>query len=140
MEKILCLAAGSLAGGFGRWLMTDAFGQAALSRYPLGTFAVNLLGCLLIGFFFGLGESRLGEQGRLLWMTGFCGAFTTFSTWILDAGAMADRGDWRGALAYLAASVLLGFLLFRSGTAAAAVFAPAEPALAQVKSDVYQAD
>lgn len=118
MDKALCLAVGSLAGGFARWAMSEAIAQRTGGRFPFGTLAVNLLGCLLIGVFHGLGESRLGAQGRMLLMVGLCGAFTTFSTAILEGSTLVDRGDWRSALTYLAASVVLGFALFRAGAAA----------------------
>lgn len=110
---------GSLIGGFARWFLTDAIQASSASRFPFGTLGVNLLGCLLIGVLHGVGESRLGPHGRLLLMTGFCGAFTTFSTWMLESSVMLDRGDWRGVLAYMTLSVVLGFVLFRLGSMAA---------------------
>lgn len=118
MNMAICLAAGSLVGGFARWLLAGAVHGAVGSRFPFGTLAVNLSGCLLIGALHGLGEVRLGAQGRMLLMVGFCGAFTTFSAWMLESSAMLDRGDWKGASAYLVLSVILGFALFRLGAAA----------------------
>ena len=119
MDKIFCLGIGSLVGGFSRWLMADALQSSSGSSFPFGTLAVNLSGCLLIGALHGLGESRLGPHGRVLLMTGFCGAFTTFSTWMLESSVMLDRGDWRGVFLYMALSVALGFALFRLGAMAA---------------------
>lgn len=128
MEKMLCLAAGSLVGGFARWLASDFAGG---SRFPFGTLLVNLSGCLLIGVLHGLGDARLSGNGRMLLMIGFCGAFTTFSTWMLEASSMLDRADSRGALAYVMASVVLGFVLLRAGSFAARALAGSqEPPLA----------
>ena len=118
MNAMICLAAGSLVGGFARWLLSDAVSRGLGVRFPFGTLAVNLSGCFLIGALHGLGEARLGAQGRLLLMTGFCGAFTTFSAWILESSTLIDRGEWRGALGYVLASVVLGLALFRAGAAA----------------------
>lgn len=119
MDKVLCLGVGSLVGGFARWFMADAFQSASGSGFPFGTLAVNLSGCLFIGVLHGFGESRLGPHGRLLLMTGFCGAFTTFSTWMLESSVMLDRGDWRGVFLYMTLSVALGLALFRLGATAA---------------------
>ena len=118
MNAMIGLAVGSLAGGFSRWLLTEAVQRVVGARFPFGTLTVNLAGCLLIGVLHGLGEERLGVQGRMLLMVGFCGAFTTFSTWILECSTLLDRGEWRSALGYAAASGVLGLLLFRAGSAA----------------------
>lgn len=115
MEKILGLAAGSVAGGVARWLVADWLRHP---RFPYGTLAVNLSGCLLVGLLHGLGESRLSPGARLLLVTGFCGAFTTFSAWILESSSLLDRGDWRSAAVNIAGSVVLGLALFRAGQAA----------------------
>lgn len=132
MDKVLCLAAGSLAGGFARWLIADAF-QKQAGGFPLGTLLVNLSGCLIIGILHGLGETRLplSPHGRMLLMVGFCGAFTTFSALILESSVMIDKGNTSGAAAYVAASVLIGLLFFRSGAAAARTFGSSPVAQAQ---------
>ncbi len=115
MNQWICLGVGSMLGGFGRWALTEAMQRGVPPRFPVGTLAVNLSGCLLIGVLYGLGETRLSPQARIFLMTGFCGAYTTFSTWMLECSTMMDGGNWRGALAYASASVLVGFFLFRAG-------------------------
>jgi fluoride exporter len=114
------LAAGSLAGGFARWGVYLAL-QRPGSKIPAATFLINMLGCLLIGLFEGLAQTRsaLSPEARLLLMTGFCGCFTTFSTFIHETSGLLDAGRPASALGYVLLSVLLGFALFRLGHALA---------------------
>jgi len=116
MDRMLCLAAGSVAGGFARWLLSD-FMIAPGSKLPWGTLVVNLSGCLLMGILHGLGEnsSIMSVRGRMLLLVGFCGAFTTFSTWMLESSVLMDKGASRTALAYILVSVILGFAFLRAG-------------------------
>ncbi|HRY29999.1 MAG TPA: CrcB family protein, partial [Elusimicrobiota bacterium] len=87
MEKWIYLAVGSVAGGFARYLLSGAVHSKWGSGFPYGTLAVNLCGCFLIGLLNGLAEEKflLNPHARLLLMTGFCGAFTTFSTIMLES-------------------------------------------------------
>lgn len=126
MDRVLALGIGSLVGGFARWIIGESvmqrIGQPSL---PYGTLAVNLIGCLLIGLLYGASDGPwpLSARGRMLLMTGFCGAFTTFSALVLETSMMIDKGNSRGALAYVLASVLLGLFVFRGGAAVARVAA-----------------
>lgn len=117
MDRILALAVGSLAGGFARWMLSGFVLKSTRAEFPYGTLLVNLSGCLLIGLLHGLEGTRfpLSVNGRMLLMIGFCGAFTTFSTWMMETSLMMDRGNVWGAFGYLSASILLGFGLFRIG-------------------------
>jgi fluoride exporter len=108
MTKILWVAAGSAAGGVCRYLLGTAAVRLWGQSFPWGTMAINLLGCGLIGWIAGRGFS---EQGKLLLATGFCGGFTTFSAFALEASAL---GGGRSA-AYIAASVAGGLVAFRLG-------------------------
>lgn len=77
------------------------------SRHPkAATWFVNSLGSLLLGVFIGSG------QLSLFWMTGFLGAFTTFSTMALDAVKDIEDGKWKSAVLYLAANLVSGIVLF----------------------------
>jgi CrcB protein len=98
--------------------LSEAIARAVGDRFPYGTLAVNLSGCFIIGLLYGLGETRfaLSSQGRLLLMVGFCGAFTTFSSWMLETSVLLDQGHAARAYAYVLGSVLVGFTLFRAGT------------------------
>jgi CrcB protein len=117
MIKWFCLLAGSIAGGVARYMFAGAVYNRLGTSFPYGTLLVNLSGCLLIGFFNSLTEVKflLGPNERILLMTGFCGAYTTFSTLILETSNLLRDGEaWRGCL-NLGLSVVIGFLLFRLG-------------------------
>jgi CrcB protein len=117
MGKWLNLAAGSLAGGFARYALAGTVYRICGTDFPYGTLAVNLSGCLLIGVLEALAEDKflLGPEGRLLLMVGFCGAFTTFSTLILETDHLLRGGEWARAALNLGGSLVLGLLLFRAG-------------------------
>jgi CrcB protein len=114
------LAAGSLAGGFARYLMAGAVQSALGPSFPYGTFLVNITGCFLIGIFDCLAAERfvLDPTARLLLMTGFCGAFTTFSTLILETSNLMKGGDFARASLNAVGSLIVGLIVFRLGTLA----------------------
>ncbi len=116
----LSLAAGSLAGGFARYWLGGRVYQVWGASFPYGTLAVNLSGCFVIGLLDALAMERfvLGPSARLLLMTGFCGAFTTFSTLILETSNLMKGGDFVRALLNALGSLLLGLILFRLGALA----------------------
>ena len=113
----MSLGAGTLAGGIARYLLAGAISQTVGARFPFGTLAANLSGCFLIGVLNGLAESKflLGPNARVLLMIGFCGAFTTLSTLMLETSNLMKDGETARALANLALTIVLGFLLFRLG-------------------------
>ncbi len=120
MNKWLALAAGSLAGGFARYWLAGAVHGRAGAEFPYGTMAVNLSGCFLIGLFDALTQKRflLGPETRVLLMTGFCGAYTTFSTLILETANLMKDGEMGRGLANAGVSLLAGYVLFRCGAVA----------------------
>jgi CrcB protein len=114
MNKIFLLIIGGSVGTLCRYYGA-AWGQAVFGNWlPYGTLLVNLVGCLLIGFLLGFWESRFHAmteapiQLRLLLITGFLGAFTTFSSYELESFLYLRQGAWERALLYLSASILLG--------------------------------
>jgi CrcB protein len=117
MDKWRNLAIGGFTGTAARYLFAAWVYKAAGTDFPYGTMAVNLSGCLLIGFFNGLAEVRsvLSPNDRILLMTGFCGAYTTFSTLILETSNLVNDGEMLRASLNFFGSGLLGFLLFRVG-------------------------
>ena len=116
--KWICLAVGSLAGGFSRYVLAGAVHRRWGSDFPHGTLVVNLSGCFLIGLFDSLAETKflLGPNARVLLMTGFCGAFTTFSTLMLETANLIKDGEAARGLLNVGTSLLLGYFLFRAGT------------------------
>lgn len=117
MSKIIGLAAGTLVGGFCRyWLAGTIYGLMGV-QFPYGTLVVNLAGCFAIGLLNALAEMKwlLGPEARILLMTGFCGAFTTFSTFMLETSNLLKDGEALRALINIAGSLIGGFILFRLG-------------------------
>lgn len=119
---LLCLAgsAGTLArfwvGGFVQRLAGDSF--------PLGNFLVNITGCLLFGLVYALVENRSGLPGdmRLYALTGFMGAYTTFSTYMFESVALMQSGLWVAATANILGQTLLGLACIVGGLALGRLF------------------
>lgn len=112
LKEILIVGCGGFIGTVGRYLLGRCTAAMWHGAFPLGTFAANILGCFLIGLFFGLMEHTrtLSPQLSLLLITGFCGGFTTFSTFAADLCRLGQKGDWLTAALYLALTVTLGIL------------------------------
>ena len=122
--KWVALITGGVAGTVARYALSGFVYRFSGTEFPYGTLAVNLAGCLAIGFLSALSEEKflLGPNARLLLMAGFCGAFTTFSTFMLETGNLIRAGETLRAFANVAVSVAAGFLLFRLGIFLAELF------------------
>jgi len=113
----LSIAAGGALGAMARvWLMT-AVDTITQTRFPLGTMTVNVVGSLLMGMGFVLIAERLAisPEWRPFLVAGFLGAFTTFSTFSLDALLLLQNGLLSQALTYVLGSVLLCLLAAWAG-------------------------
>ena len=107
LRNILLVALGGAVGSICRYLLSEM--NAA--SFPWGTFAVNIIGSLLIGFFVGLvAKGVLSPEMKLLVVTGFCGGFTTFSTFANESFGMMKAGDALLMALYVGASVVVGIL------------------------------
>lgn len=117
VTKILTLTLGSILGGLSRYFMAGLTYRWLGSLFPYGTLIVNLSGCLFIGFLSSIVEKKflLSPNDRLLWMTGFCGAFTTFSTFMLETSNLLKDGETTRAFMNIVLSITLGFILFKFG-------------------------
>ena len=82
------------------------------AQFPYGTFVVNVLGCLLIGFLAGFTDSRLilNDTSRAFVFTGMLGAFTTFSTFSYETLGLFQNGQTSPALTNLGLQIILGLL------------------------------
>lgn len=109
LNNIICVGAGSCIGGIARYLISYAVQSTAASRFPWGTLIVNLIGCLLIGLIFGLIDRgvQMSQSVRLLLTVGFCGGFTTFSTFVHE-NSMLLGGTSGLLMCVLYASVSFG--------------------------------
>lgn len=120
MIKMMLLAGcGGFVGTSLRFLTGKLCSHIHLGGFPLGTFAVNILGSLLIGILFGLAENRgmLSPAASAVLITGFCGGFTTFSTFADDIYLLLQKGQWGIFLTYVLLSLVVGVLLVWAGRA-----------------------
>ena len=123
LVKLLLLAAAGAAGTLARYGLHAATHRwlfpAPHGLFPWGTVAVNAAGCLAFGLVFGLTETRthLPPATRLVLLTGFMGAFTTFSTFAHDTAHLARAGSVGLAAANLAAHNVAGLALAALGFA-----------------------
>lgn len=103
-----------LGGGFGSVLryMLGKYLNSTENGIPYGTFAANILGSLLIGIILGLAakNNTLSHNQTLLLATGFCGGFTTFSTFAYENHLFLKTGDFTSFAIYTIASFVVGFL------------------------------
>ncbi|WP_304291857.1 fluoride efflux transporter CrcB [Porphyromonas uenonis] len=108
LRQLLLVALGGAIGSALRYLTALLLARHYTGSIPLATLAVNLVGCFLIGLLIGLCSDT--SHLRLLFITGFCGGFTTFSTFTAESYSMFREGSYGLALLYIAGSVLIGLL------------------------------
>ena len=118
-KAILAVGLGGFAGSVLRYLVSRLTAGINIASLPLGTLAVNILGCFALGLLTGLFErtNSLPPELRLLLTTGMCGGFTTFSTFMGENFSMARNGQLFLLAAYLIISLTVGFALFLAGYA-----------------------
>lgn len=111
IRNVILVALGGAIGSVLRYLISAAVQGQAQSAFPWGTITVNVLGCVVIGFVSALAEGHgvISPQTKLLLTTGFCGGFTTFSTFMNETLSLHASGCTAVALAYVLMSVVLGF-------------------------------
>jgi fluoride exporter len=116
------IAAGSALGGMSRYLVGGMVQRILDTTFPAGTLVVNLTGSFLLGLFlrYALETPTLTPELRAFLTIGFCGGYTTFSTFSYETFALLEDGEWTRAGIYTALSVLLalgatilGFLVAR---------------------------
>ena len=100
-----------------RFLVSKVVQQCAWVAFPFGTLAVNVLGCLFIGFLSGLSWSGsvMSPSAKLLLTTGFCGGFTTFSTFMNEGSSLMKDEQYMYMTVYLFGSLALGLVAVLAG-------------------------
>jgi len=118
---IAAVAAGGALGSVARYMLGSFIQDRAATAFPVGTFVINIAGSVLLGFFvqIGLASSAFSPEIRFFLTTGFCGGFTTFSTFSYETFKLVEDGEYGTAGVYAASSVVLSVLGCAIGMAAA---------------------
>lgn len=121
MSFLLVFVGGGVGSVLRYWLSSVASWPVSSGQFPLKTFAVNMLGCFLIGLL-GSAFALMGERAevRNLFVAGFCGGFTTFSTFSREAFDLFSGGYALTAALYVVLSAVVGVSLVGAGYAFAA--------------------
>lgn len=118
----LMVGLGSFVGGNARYILGRWVGGAIDARFPLATFVINVSGSFALGLIGGLLAQKAvvhADAVRLTLGVGFCGAFTTFSTFELETHALFEDGVWLTALSNMFLSLFLGLVAVRFGAVVA---------------------
>ncbi|MEI6883959.1 MAG: fluoride efflux transporter CrcB [Bacteroidota bacterium] len=112
LRLVLIIGSGSFAGGVARFLMSRYIHNITDSSFPLGTLTVNILGCFLIGIFYGISErgNFFSPEMRMFLTVGFCGGFTTFSSFAAENMVLLKDGNILYFSLYTGLSVFLGLI------------------------------
>ncbi len=119
MDKIIGIAVAGALGSLARYWLGGLVQQMFNSSFPAGTFAVNMIGSFLFGVVWALAEERLviSSEARTIILAGFMGAFTTFSTFVFETGAILRDSQWLLAFGNIAAQVVVGLICLFLGLA-----------------------
>ena len=116
---LLSVVVGSALGGVSRYFLSGVIARGVGETFPWGTLVVNVTGAFVIGLFGGLARDNASLLGSsdlwLLAVTGFCGGYTTVSSFSLQTLALARDGERGRAMAYVALSVVLCLLAVAGG-------------------------
>jgi CrcB protein len=120
MKLLWYIAAGGALGSVLRFLLSGVIQRSAPVGFPSGTLIVNITGSLLLGLLMSymLGSGVASPAVRALLTTGFCGGYTTFSTFSYETISLLEDGDWRRAALYMSLSLVCSLVAVWLGIAA----------------------
>lgn len=115
--SLILIGLGGFAGAITRYLVDGFVSDRTGGGFPWGTLVINLTGSFALGLLFALTAERaiLPAEIRGPLMIGFLGAYTTFSTFMLESWGLVESGAWGPAIANLGGSVLLGLVAVVAG-------------------------
>jgi fluoride exporter len=119
-RSTIAISLGAIAGAWSRYYLTD-YVKCFVSKDAgfIATFWINIIGCVLIAYLLTLAADRVdlfSPEVKLMLTTGFCGSFTTFSTYELDMQIFIDRGNICLLLIYALGSAIGGIISIQFGT------------------------
>ncbi|MGI8952824.1 MAG: fluoride efflux transporter CrcB [Chitinophagaceae bacterium] len=111
VRSLLLIGIGSFIGGICRYLSQQFIQNNFPSSIPLGTLCVNIVGCFFIGIIYALSErgNILSPELRIFLATGFCGGFTTYSSFAYENVSMVLDGEFYYMALYVLISIVIGF-------------------------------
>ena len=123
MRDILTISLGAIAGANARYFLSRYAAKVMGPVFPYGTLVINVTGSVIVGFFMIWATERvlIDPRWRLLVVVGFCGAFTTFSSYAFETMAYFETGQWMLMAVNFLANNLLACLAALGGMALARV-------------------
>ena len=121
MRIFWSIAAGGAVGCLSRYYLTQFIQQRAGADFPAGTLLINITGSLVLGFLmrYALQSGAISAETRAMLTTGFCGGYTTFSTFSYETALMINDGEYARAALYVGSSVAGSLVAILLGFAAA---------------------
>jgi CrcB protein len=122
LSNYIWISAGAVIGASARYFLSTLISRNFVTAFPYGTLLINITGSLILGFFliFSTERALLDPRWRLLIAVGFCGSYTTFSSYAFESFALMEQGQWLltglniiGSNALCLAAVLAGAALAR---------------------------
>jgi CrcB protein len=123
LSDVFIISIGAIFGANSRWLISRWAAKFISPVFPFGTLVINLAGSFIVGFFMIWSTQRvlLDPRWRLLIVVGFCGAFTTFSSFAFETMAYFEQGQWMMMAANFVSNNLLCLAAALAGMALARV-------------------
>lgn len=118
-QKLVYLGLAGAAGTIACYILSGVIQRNVATTFPLGTAAVNIIGCLFFGLFWAILENRLSStwQMRMVIFVGFFGAFTTFSSFVFETGQLLDESQWIWAAGNVLFQNVIGLVCVLAGLA-----------------------
>lgn len=120
MQKVLLIGLAGAFGALARYGLGGLVQRYSGVTFPWGTFVVNILGSFLFGFVWSLVEQRMvmSAESRIIILSGFLGAFTTFSSFMFETSSLVGEAQWGLAILNLVGQIGLGLVVMFLGLAA----------------------